>query len=218
MNIFENIRRIAVFMIAAQTAMHFAAGNQYEKYMKVITGVIILLMFIGPFLSAPQSLAVDWQEEIDRMEKQLEDSAGRKMPYSANSVETTALRKIEEELKARLNDAIPDEEFTVTDVAIDLEKTDGSTDAGTGGKEQNWVFSRVRVTLQPEVDGSFEDTYDREVIAIDEIKVGYGSVNEAEQEGQDSVQDAKTREYRHIFAQMLGIAEDRVEVTYRGGR
>ena len=216
MDIFENIRRIAVFMVAAQTAMHFAAGKQYEKYMKVITGVIILLMFIGPFLSAPQSFAVNWQEEIERMENQLGDNVGREMPYAANSVEVAALRQIEEELKARLNDAIPDEDFTVTDVAIDLEKTDGSNDAGTGGKEQNWFFRRVKVTLRAKVDSSFEDTYGREAIVIGEIKVGHESANEADREGQDSGQDEKMREYRHIFAQMLGIAEDRVEVKYRG--
>lgn len=218
MNIFENIRRIAVFMIAAQTAMHFAAGKQYEKYMKVITSVIILLMFIGPFLSAPQSLAVNWQEEVERMENQLKNSVERGMPYAANSVEKTVLRQIEEELKVRLNDAISDKNFTVEDVSIDLEKTDGSISAETGGKEQEWVFSRVKVTLQSEGDSSFADTYDRGIIAIDEIKIDYESVNEAGQEGQNSGQDAKTQEYRYIFAQMLGIAEDRVEVMYRGRR
>ena len=216
MNIFENIRHIAVFMIAAQTAIHFAAGKQYEKYMKVITGVIILLMFIGPFLSTSQSLAVNWQTEIERMENQFGDGVGREMPYTANSVELTALRQIEEELKARLNDAISDEDLAVTDVAIDLEKTDGSIDAGAGIKERNWVFGRVKVTLQAEADSSFEDTYDRGAIVIEEINVGHEFGNEAGQEEQDSGRDEKTQEYRHIFAQMLGIAEDRVEVTYRG--
>lgn len=218
MSILENIRNIAVFMIAAQTAMHFAAGKQYEKYMKVITGVIILFMFIGPFLSAPQSLAVNWQEEIIRMENRLGDSMRLEMPYAADSVETTALRQIEEEVRVRLNDAIPDEDYTVTDVAIDLEKKDESIDTGTGGKERNWVFRRVKVIMQAEADRSIADTYGRETIVIGEIKIGHESENEAEQEEQDSGQETKMREYRHIFAQMLGIAEDRVEVTYRGGR
>ena len=32
----------------------------------------------------------------------------------------------------------------------------------------------------------------------------------------DAAQDAVMREYRQIFAQTLGIAEDRVEVAYGG--
>ena len=35
--------------------------------------------------------------------------------------------------------------------------------------------------------------------------------------GGGTVSEAEIQEYRRIFAQTLGIAEDRVEVEYRGG-
>lgn len=38
----ENIKEIGVFMIAAQAVIHFSPGRQYEKYIKLVSSVIIL--------------------------------------------------------------------------------------------------------------------------------------------------------------------------------
>ena len=45
----EHIKQIGLFMIVTQTFIHVAAGKQYEKYVKIIAGVIVLLLFVRPF-------------------------------------------------------------------------------------------------------------------------------------------------------------------------
>ena len=218
MNIVENIRRIGIFMIAAQTAMHFAAGKQYEKYMKIVTGVIILLLFIGPFASSSGNSMADWQTEVERLEQQMQSNLQQEMPYVTSPLETVALQQIEAEIRKRLNDAIPDLNCIVTDVVIDLEETGGGINAGTSEGERNWAFQCVKVTLRRVTAADDTDGNDDRSIRIEEITVGSGLETETEQqETQDSDRDAQIREYQHLFAQALGITDDKVEVTYHGG-
>ena len=142
-NMVENIRRIGIFMIAAQTVMHFAAGKQYEKYMKIVTGVIVLLLFIGPFTASSGNLGVDWQTEIERMERQMQSDIHLDISNMADSVETAALRQMEQEIKRRLNDAISDRDCTVTDVVLDLEEIGGKSDEKGTQKVRNWELEPI---------------------------------------------------------------------------
>ena len=217
-NMVENIRRIGIFMIAAQTVMHFAAGKQYEKYLKIITGVIILLLFIRPFTSLRSSPAVDWQAEIERMEQQMQDSMQQEMPYVVSPVGTVALQKIEEEIKARLNDIVSDQDCNVVDVVIELEETgiDTGADVGTGGR--SLAFRHVKVTLEDADAADITEEKGARTIRIDEITVGVESEAGAGQpEAQDMSHDGEIREYQQLFARTLGVTDDKVEVTYHGG-
>ena len=218
MNMLENIRRIGIFMIAAQTVMHFAAGKQYEKYMKIVTGVIVLLLFIGPFTASSENPSVDWQAEFEQMERRMQSNLQQEFSYTVNSIETVALRQIEQEIKERLNDTITDKDCSVTDVVIDLDEIAGNYDAGSSQKMRNWVFQRVRVTLQGVGSLESPDGNGDMVIRVEEIRVGHDLEDERErQEKQNLDQDAKIQEYQQLFAQTLGIDDDRVEVIYRGG-
>lgn len=217
-NILDNIRHIGMFMIVAQTVLHFAAGKQYEKYMKVITGVIVLLMFIGPFVSKAEVFAEDWQTEFEQIERQIQIQSGawQEMPYIVGSPGTAALQQIEEEIRFRLNELAAESGARVTNVTIDLEEMD--KDAGAQTEGRSFVFRKVKVTLQDATDGS-ADLYNGGIIRIEEITVGQeAGTDEVQEEGDISEQDAGLKEYQHLFAQALGIADDRVEVTYRGGR
>ena len=217
-DILDNIRRIGMFMIAAQTMLHFAAGKQYENYMKVITGVIILLMFIGPFVSGSEVFAENWQTEYERIERQIQMQNGKwqEMPYTVDSLETAALQQIEEEIRSRLDELTAESGVRVTSVTIDLEETDKDAGVQTGGR--SFVFRRVKVTVQDDTDDP-ADFYNGGIIKIEEITIGQeAEAAEAQGEGEISEQDAGIKEYQHLFAQTLGIADDRVEVTYRGGR
>lgn len=222
MNMVENIRRIGIFMIVAQTVIHFASGKQYEKYMKIIAGVMILLQFISPFVSSSGDFAEKWQAEIEgmmsRMEEQNQEWQG--MSPVTGPVETVVLHQIEEEMKSRMNDILSDYDCEVADVEIDLEQTDEGSGTGVGGR--GWNFRRVRVTLQRNRVSDLSDTRGQDTrndtsIRIEEIIVGDGADNDAlQQESRDEDRNAEIQTYQHLFAQALGIAEDRVEVAYRG--
>lgn len=217
MSLVENIRRIGIFMIAAQTVMHFAAGKQYEKYMKVITSVILLLMFVGPFTSSSVSQAADWQEEIKRMEHQVQNNMQQEIPYVVSPVETVALRQIQEEVKTMLNDAVSDRDCSVVDVMIDLEELDTTDTLGDMGS-RNWKFQRVRIILQSMGTADDSDRNAERTIHVEEITVGIGTeADNIQQETKDSERNSQIQEYRRLFAQTLGIAVDKVEVIDRGG-
>lgn len=225
MSMVENIRRIGIFIIAAQTLIHFAAGKQYEKYMKVIAGVIVLLQFVRPFVSSPDNVMETWQEEIERMEQQIEEqsSTWQNVPYAASPAEAAALQQIEEEIKNRLNEVTPDRDRTVTDVTLNLEQTDGSIGQGDGAGERSWIFRCVKVTVQDVRMGAEDvsDKHENGSIRIEKIIVGSGS--EETETGENTLRDTESdyniemEEYRRLFAQTLGVPEDRVEVTYLGG-
>lgn len=208
----DNIRRIGMFMIVAQTVIHFAAGSRYEKYMKVITGIIVLAMFIGPPASSSGVQIVDWEEQMGRLEQQMREQRElyEETTGTAGTLETAALRQIEEEVKTRLNDAIADDGGRVTHVSIALEETGKDED----GKVRDWVFRRVEVTVEQGREEPAEGSA-AEPIRIDPIRVGNDADGQKESGGVE--QDARIRAYRTAFAQSLGITEDRVEVTELGG-
>jgi len=46
----EKIGQIAVFMICAQTLMHFRARESYEKYLKLLVSMMLLLLLAEPLM------------------------------------------------------------------------------------------------------------------------------------------------------------------------
>lgn len=220
MNIVENIRRIGIFMIAAQTVMHFAAGKQYEKYMKIITGIIVLLLFVTPFVSSSDSSIIDWQTELERMEQQMQSNMQTEMSYIASPTQTVILRQIEEEVKERMNDMISERACIVTDVEIVLEETDEGSDGGAQKAERSFTFRSVKVMLQDKVTYDSGNMRQSGTIRIDEITVGHDPQlreDAVDGEAQGLSRDDETDEYRQLFAQILGISADKVEVIYHGG-
>lgn len=141
----ENIRSIGIFMIIAQTVIHFAAGEKYEKYLKIISGVIVLLLFISPFVSSSEEITAGWQAQMAEMMKRLEqiDATGQYgnpsgISFGVKNVQETAQEKIEEQLRSRLDELVTDTDCRVTGVEIQLVESDGE------GQE----FSCVRVMMQ----------------------------------------------------------------------
>lgn len=244
MSMLENIRQIGIFMIIAQTVMHFAAGKQYEKYMKIITGVIILALFISPYVSGSENITAKWQEEAARMMEQIEErsEAGYQMSYVTDPAQAAVLQQVEEEIKSRLNAVMTGRSERVTEAAVDLR-----AGGNTGQPEDTLVLERVRVTVQI-LDGNglgrladtgaqkqaasgreAADTGGKGMIRVEEIIVGTDvqeeesteSVRNEEQEKalqpeKSAEQNEKTEELRQLFAQTLGMTEDKVEVVYLG--
>lgn len=46
----ERIGQIAVFIICAQTVLHFRAKESYEKYMKLLVSMMLLLLMLEPVM------------------------------------------------------------------------------------------------------------------------------------------------------------------------
>ncbi|MCH5261998.1 MAG: stage III sporulation protein AF [Lachnospiraceae bacterium] len=220
MNMMENIRRIGIFMIAAQTVMHFAAGKQYEKYMKIITGIIVLLLFVTPFVSFSDSPITDWQTELERMEQQIQSNMKTEMNYIVSPAQTVVLRQIEEEIKERMNDMISERAGIVTDVEIVLKETYEGIDGGAEETGRSFTFDSVKVILRDKATDDSGNIRQSGMIHIDEITVGHEPQpreDAVSREAQGVSRDEEIDEYRQLFAQILGITADKVEVIYHGG-
>lgn len=218
MEIVDNIGRIGVFMIVARTVIHFAAGEQYEKYMKAITGVIVILLFLAPFSDSGEDVREYWQEQAEELERRMQeqdDQTGR-LSYGLYPAEAAAMERIEEEIGARLNDAVSDSEYRVADVEIELEEA--ASEAGSPAVRK-WEFAHVRVTVErAETYGAAQPAGELPV-RVDRITVGEGTERGGhETDGADEEQSAGLQECRRIFAQTLGVAADEVEVICRGDR
>lgn len=244
----ENIRNIGLFMIVAQTVVHFAAGKQYEKYIKAITGVIVLFLFLAPYVDADGQKAYDWQAELARIEErtaaEYEDLSESVYP-AADAV----LGRLGGPIRERLNAAVADDACRVTDVEVVWDTVDGmpildrvKIAISCGGAEtaqntediaQNTedIAQNTKDAAQNMEDaiadtegsaGSAEDAAaDKEdgLIRIGQITVqGDGGQAAAGAEKPARMQQRELEEYRRLFAQVLGIAADQVEVTEDGIR
>ena len=44
-------RQISIFLLLGQTILHFAPGEKYEKYIKLLLGFMVIAQFVVPILS-----------------------------------------------------------------------------------------------------------------------------------------------------------------------
>lgn len=69
----ESMKEIGIFIICAQSLIHFTAGREYQKYVKVLIGMMILAQFVAPIRAAlsDESAGEMW-EEIERFQIEME--------------------------------------------------------------------------------------------------------------------------------------------------
>lgn len=187
----QNIREIGIFIIAAQAVVHFAPGKQYEKYIKSISGVIILVLFLKPFV---QLAGGQWQAPSAVLERLQE--AGKLTEISVDpaaadgGVETAVTGRMEKEIADRLNRELAADTCLVKEVELSLKE-------GTEDSKED-AFYTVRIVMGERPAG-------REVIAVEEISVGVPETKEDAQEA-----------YRQHFAELLDLEPERVEVRWDG--
>lgn len=189
----QNIREIGMFMIVAQAVVHFAPGRQYEKYIKSISSVIILLLFLKPFV---QFAGGTWQAPsavLDRLQvyAELSKSPSFSSQMQENGVEDVLLRRMEEEIAARLNRELAGEDYLVK--RVELSPEEGAESIGEAS------FFSVKVVMGEQSAESGE-------IAVGEITVG------ATQAKEEKALEA----YRLRFAGLLGMEKEHVEVRWDG--
>ena len=199
----EYMKKAGIFIICAQSFMHFTAGKTYEKYVRLLIGIMILGQFIVPvravFLGGEN--AVIW-EEIERFQKELEaavqevdrdmaeamGSDGERMEAAGSGMEKRAL---EEEIKERLSDAASAYERTIEEVEI-------TEDA-----------SKIIVTVRRMEEGGGG----MGTIKVDKITVGQEIGQEIGREtGQVT---GMAEEMAEDFSKVLGIDADYLEIIER---
>ncbi len=67
----ERIGQVAIFLICAQTLVHFRAKECYEKYIKLLVSMMLLILLMEPILNLFHE-KVSIQDGIKRYEQELE--------------------------------------------------------------------------------------------------------------------------------------------------
>ena len=186
----RTIREIGIFMIAAQAVVHFAPGIRYEKYIKSISGVIILLLFLKPFL---QMSGGRWEEPGQIFAEMAELTEMPDLPETAQITSATdaAAARMEEEIQKLLNQEFAEENRYVKRVVVRL------------GEGQ----SLIQEEQMPFVEVWIGQKEEKSLIVVEEITIGETAESENTEEAQV---------YRQRFAGLLGIPEENVEVRVDG--
>ncbi len=213
----ENIRQIGIFMIAAQAVIHLAPGKQYEKYIKLIAGIMVLMLFTAPFLDQSGEIQEKWQTQAEQIIQEIEEQQreGERFftEYGASDSKQVILNDVEENIRERLSGLKACEGYEVTDVKIQMAET------GSGREENTWEVQRLYVGLrrisgrvEAEDEKETEDGVHVDKIVIDKVNPGetYRDSNrdyDEKADGEDAVSSFKV-----IFSEELGISESCVEV------
>lgn len=190
----KTIREIGIFMIAAQAVIHFAPGSQYGKYIKSISSVIILLLFLKPFL---QLAGRPWEEPEKVLEKMadLPELPAMQEPAGAGAV---VAARMEEEIRALLNQELNQEPYYVKRVVVRIGEGEPFVQEAETFMQEAWQLS-LEITL-----GKREE---ERLIRVEGITVGEAA--KMEETGEEEA-------YRQRFAALLGIPEENVEVRMDG--
>ena len=130
----EFMKRIGIFIICAQSFLHFTAGKSYEKYVKLLIGMMILAQFVVPvralFLSGENA---ELWEEVERFQRELEEMTGDiEWEYPEENGTAAAFG---EEVKEKLGGIAGEDGFYIKGVTVyeeppKVEVTVGKTQGG----------------------------------------------------------------------------------------
>lgn len=223
--IVEMIQKIGIFMIAAQAVIHFAPGQKYEKYMKLLVGIMILLQFIVP---VKQLLGEEANDMTGWLEKEPEWESGITFsPEHASKAEETALLQLEDEIKSKLNNYISEDMYKITDVIITREEDELDTiqvemqRMEMQQQDSDLENSRQEGQTVQTDSASDKETNNMETIKIETVRVepvttgGTATEKNASQSREEEDKSAALQ-FRKQFSEILGIQEEKMEVIVYG--
>ena len=212
----ELIKKIGIFMIAAQAVIHFAPAQKYEKYIRMIVGMMILLQFLAPLY---QILTKNAWEEPDwnaLTESGLKESVP-KLDMASDSVMYSVVEQMEEEIYSKLNSEMEAENYRVVSVNISMQTAENADEYG--GKQYELDSVRVVVRRTYSIDGgeTQNSTNKIEKVQIQKIDVTLdeGSIQEKEDEKLTEKQE-REEAFRRRFCSVLGMEEKYMEVSVYG--
>ncbi|MCM1145962.1 MAG: stage III sporulation protein AF [Clostridium sp.] len=231
----ELIKKIGIFMIAAQAVVHFAPGLKYEKYIRMIVGVMILLQFLAPvyrMMERTVSEKEGWYEQLFSMEgeiiadKQAEDILKRMegVHVTADSV----IEQMEDEIKSKLNNEIEAENYRVINVKLTMRDKKNQSGDEREQYELEGVHVAVRRTYRTDEKESQDnmnqpDTIEKvQIQKIDvalERQSGQAQADEMTDPDEEAALDErgkKERELKQRFCRILGMDEKYMEVSVYG--
>lgn len=234
-NFVETIRRVGIFMIVAQVVIHLAPGKQYEKYIKLIAGVIVLIQLISPFYQISEECWDKWVIQGDWSLAAGENNLGEILEEKESSRDQMLLQNIQNEIKSRLNNLGTCEGYYVKSVELVLKNAQTGTQDQLSGKDSqsNWEFQKIIVVLQEEKTGEAKNTEEakntgevgntekteQEGYSVEPVQIEPVTWEKEQMAPADQTEAATEAQRQNLAAQIskeLGIEESCVEVRVYG--
>lgn len=207
MEFLQTIKQIGIFMICAQAILHFKPSAKYEKYLKLLISVMVLVQLLVPvvdFFSGQEQEVFfqrmeEIQAEIDREMEQLE------IENAIN--EENILKETKLEIQNRVNEIASNIGLTVSYLQF--------IGDGTGEAAADADAGKLMVYVQEKTAQSIEIPW----IEIVEIRMEDATKTQAVREASAQImnqQEEKLHVLRKEIAKDLGIMEEEIEVFWYG--
>lgn len=192
----EFMKGIGIFIVCAQSFLYFTAGKSYEKYIKLLIGVMVLAQFIVPvrnlFLGTQGGTLY---EEVERFQSDLEESlqmANLEMQESGFEIkDRNSMKPVEEEISHQLEDKAAEYGYQIMDVELEEEPP-----------------KIVIVVMQ------MKNRNDKVMVSKREIQIGKIAIGQNTGDKKEEAKiNEKTKELKEVFAGLLGAESDYVEVV-----
>lgn len=117
----EFVKKTGIFLICAESILHFLPGTSYQKYVKVLVGIMILAQFLLPVKAL---LAGAEKESIERKVlefRQMVENQSEEIQTDtlhALSSEEKVEQETKEEIKLRLNKIASERGYEIEEIVL----------------------------------------------------------------------------------------------------
>lgn len=213
----EFMKRIGIFIICAQSILHFAAEKSYERYVKILVGIMILAQFIVPvralILGADNGEIWSAIEEFQiEMDKAMEDA---EIVYEEEE-DGELTQALQEEIKKNLEEIAENYGYGVREVFLYEEPPklkvkifhEKSGYVGVAGVEKGSGYG-IDMVDEVKIDVKVSDSLseETETYSNGDKKEAEGSYMNAEGEEAGEIAEMKKE-----FCSRLGTDESYVEI------
>ncbi|HKM04680.1 MAG TPA: stage III sporulation protein AF [Lachnospiraceae bacterium] len=201
--VIEMIKKLGIFIILSQTIVHFCPNNSYERYIRMLVGIMIISLVIipigGMFFSQAE---FDYATRLREFEKEYDKAVGGvefKKELNKNVSDKEIIKETEEKVKSSLNNAIQE-----------INKKDALT-------ENSYIFN-FYVVSKVEIQMVEDNTYllitmNRTTESLEKIKINKIQIGVSENNNIENIDNKEVINIlQQFFAKQLGIQESNLEV------
>lgn len=103
MEFFEVVKKIGIFIICAQAVIHFKPSAKYEKYLRLLVSIMVLVQLIIPVMNMVSKEGEEqFIEKVSELQSSMEKSMGE-IETENFQQEQSILNETVEEVKTRFN-------------------------------------------------------------------------------------------------------------------
>lgn len=163
----ESVKKIGVFMIFAQVLIHFKPAIKYEKYLKLLISVMVLVQFLNPFI---ELFSVESANKFYEKVNQLNDTMMnqmRSLEIENKIIEENILNKNMDKIKDRINKLASKYELKVEKIQLENENLSGNIRVFVSnmeeGNEKMVEIDAIQVNLQKLFSEENEESNDNKL-------------------------------------------------------